>query len=75
MHAVIVDTTLTTPPTGGAQTFLVELCQSFVGMGFEISVVTQPGPENAISEKLKQVGARVLDSIWRQADLRNAEKN
>jgi glycosyltransferase involved in cell wall biosynthesis len=69
MHVCIVDTTLTTPPTGGAQTFLVELSQAFVRLGFQMSVVTQPGSDNSILDKLKQAGANVLDSIWRRADL------
>ena len=69
MHACIVDTTLTTPPTGGAQTFLVELCQALVRMGWRMSVVTQPGPDGAIVASLKDVGAEVLDDIWRRAQL------
>jgi len=69
MHAVIVDTTLTTPPTGGAQTFLVELCRALVLMDWKISVVTQPGPENAIVHSLRKGGAEVHDNIWRPAHL------
>ncbi|MDQ1639511.1 MAG: hypothetical protein QOF62_2850 [Pyrinomonadaceae bacterium] len=69
MHAVIIDTTLTTPPTGGAQTFLVELCEALVSMDFRMSVVTQPGPERTIFDSLKRVGATVLDDIWRRAEL------
>ena len=69
MHAVIVDTTLTTPPTGGAQTFLVELCRAFVRMDWQISVVAQPGPEHAIVDSLRGVGAEVHDDIWRRAHL------
>ena len=69
MHACIVDTTLTTPPTGGAQTFLVELCGTFVRMGWKMSVVTQPGPENAIVDSLRKVGAEVHDNIWKRGHL------
>jgi len=69
MHACIVDTTLTTPPTGGAQTFLVELCCTFVRMGWKMSVVTQPGPENAIVDSLRKGGAEVHDNIWKRGHL------
>jgi len=69
MHAVIVDTTLTTPPTGGGQTFLIELCRALVQAGGTISVVTQPGPESAVVSSLGRVGADVRDNIWRRAHL------
>jgi glycosyltransferase involved in cell wall biosynthesis len=69
MHICIVDTTITTPPTGGAQTFLVELCQALVRQGWQLSVITQPGPENAIQDSLEHAGATVLDQLWRRADL------
>ncbi len=69
MHAVIVDTTLTTPPTGGGQTFLIELCRAFTQMSWRMSVVTQPGPEGAVVTSLEKVGAEMHDNIWRRADL------
>ncbi len=69
MHAVIVDTTLTTPPTGGGQTFLIELCRAFTQMSWRMSVVTQPGPEGAVVGSLEKVGAEMHDNIWRRADL------
>ncbi len=69
MHVCIVDTTLTTPPTGGAQTFLVELCQALVRMYWQVSVITQPGPDAAIVGSLRKSGTTVLDDIWRRSDL------
>jgi glycosyltransferase involved in cell wall biosynthesis len=69
MHIVIIDTTLTTPPTGGAQTFLIDLCGSLVGRGWGVSVVTQPGPEQRVAEALRAAGADVRQDIWRAADL------
>src|ERR1700687_3949793 len=69
MHAVIVDTTLTTPPTGGGQTFLIELCRAFTHLGWRMSVVTQPGPELAVVASLVKAGADVHDKIWRRAHL------
>jgi glycosyltransferase involved in cell wall biosynthesis len=69
MHAVIIDTTLTTPPTGGAQTFLVELCRALVKLDWQISVVTQPGPERAIVDSLRAVSAEVHMNLWPASDL------
>jgi glycosyltransferase involved in cell wall biosynthesis len=69
MHAVIVDTTLTTPPTGGAQTFLIELCRALVFMDWQVSIVTQPGREHAIVDSLRRVGAKIHDDIWRRTHL------
>ncbi len=69
MHACIVDTTLTTPPTGGAQTFLVELCGAFVSKGWKMSVVTQPGRDKAIVDSLREVGTEVHDNIWKRSHL------
>lgn len=68
-HAVIVDTTLTTPPTGGGQTFLIELSRALIGRGWRISVVTQPGPEGAVVASLGTVGVEVRDQIWRRSHL------
>src|SRR5438132_3405504 len=69
MHVCIVDTTLTTPPTGGAQTFLVELCRAFVHKGWRVTIVTQPGPERSVLASLSDVGAEVRDQIWHRAHL------
>ena len=72
MKISIVDTTLTTPPTGGAQTFLVELCAALAQRGWDISVVTQPGPAQETLTALREAGAEVLQDIWRAADLPEA---
>ncbi|HEV7397579.1 MAG TPA: glycosyltransferase family 4 protein, partial [Pyrinomonadaceae bacterium] len=69
MHIVIVDTTLTTPPTGGAQTFLINLVETLVRRGYQVSVVTQPGPELTIAEALKLAGASVHMNLWSSAHL------
>ena len=69
MHVVFVDTTLTTPPTGGAQTFLVILAEKLVAQGWTITLVTQPGPEQAIVAALRTVGADVVDNIWSASEL------
>lgn len=69
MHIVIVDTTLTTPPTGGAQTFLINLVDSLVQRGYQVSIVTQPGPELTIVEALKVAGASVHMDLWSSAHL------
>ena len=64
MHVAIVDTTLTTPPTGGGQTFLVDLARSLKDRGYRISVVTQPGPEKRIIDALRQVGVELQLNLW-----------
>ena len=69
MHIVFVDTTLTTPPTGGAQTFLVTLAEALVRRTWKVSVITEQGPEPAIVESLRQVGAEVIENLWHPAKL------
>ncbi len=69
MHVVIVDTTMTTPPTGGAQTFLIDLAESLVQRGMRISIVTQPGPEMTIVSALSRVGAEIELQLWSSSDL------
>jgi glycosyltransferase involved in cell wall biosynthesis len=63
MNVVFVDTTLTTPPTGGAQTFLTDLCASLNAQGHRTSVVTNPGPDTTIPESLRKAGTNVLTNI------------
>ncbi|HEY5884267.1 MAG TPA: glycosyltransferase family 4 protein [Pyrinomonadaceae bacterium] len=69
MHVVFVDTTLTTFPTGGAQTFLVQLAQSLVQKNWRVSIVTQPGPEMSLVNALLQAGAEVRSGLWREVHL------
>jgi glycosyltransferase involved in cell wall biosynthesis len=69
MHIVIVDTTLTTPPTGGAQTFLVDLAGSLIERGYQVSVVTQPGSEKRILDALRRVAVGVQLNLWRSFHL------
>src|SRR5215211_4141335 len=63
MHVVIVDTTMTTPPTGGAHTFLVDLCAPLKERGWRASFVTQPGPEQGIVKALPEAGGGRL-AAW-----------
>ncbi|HEX8337575.1 MAG TPA: hypothetical protein VF621_12650, partial [Pyrinomonadaceae bacterium] len=69
MHAVIVDTTMTTPPTGGAHKFEVDLCAPLAARGWSLSYVTQPGPERGVVEALRAAGADVHERLWRGAHL------
>ena len=69
MHIVAVDTTLTTPPTGGGQTFLVHLAKLLVKRGHKFSVIAQRGPEMAIAAALKDVGAHVHLDLWTSSHL------
>jgi glycosyltransferase involved in cell wall biosynthesis len=69
MHVVVVDTTLTTPPTGGGQTFLVHLAGSLVKRGYSFSVITQPGPEMAVVSALRLAGSEVHLNLWSSSHL------
>lgn len=69
MHIVVVDTTLTTPPTGGAQTFLVNLAESLARKQIQLSVITQPGPEATIVSALQNAGTAVHMNLWTPAHL------
>lgn len=69
LHVVIVDTTLTTPPTGGGQTFLVDFAAALVSNGHRISVITQPGPDSSIVEHLISVGAEARMNLWKLSQL------
>jgi glycosyltransferase involved in cell wall biosynthesis len=69
MRIDIVDTTITTPPTGGAHTFLVELCSALAARGESVSLVTHPGPEQSLTSSLRAAGVEVRDNLWRAVDL------
>jgi glycosyltransferase involved in cell wall biosynthesis len=64
MRFAVVDTTLTTPPTGGCQTFLEHLAPALKSRGHKVDVLTQPGPELAVADRLEKAGVRVLDAVW-----------
>jgi hypothetical protein len=69
MHAVFIDTTMTTPPTGGAHKFLIDLCAPLAARGWTLSFVARPGPERGVVEALRAAGADVREQIWRETDL------
>lgn len=69
MHAVIIDTTMTTPPTGGAHKFEIDLCTPLAARGWSLSFVTQPGPERGVVEALRAAGADVHERVWRGTHL------
>src|SRR5436305_9617360 len=69
MHVVIVDTPFTTPPTGGAHTFLVDLSAALVGRGAHVSIVSQPGPDQTIGRALIEGGAEVTMNLWQRRHL------
>jgi glycosyltransferase involved in cell wall biosynthesis len=64
MRFAIVDTTLTTPPTGGCQTFLEHLAPALESRGHEVNVLTEPGDEPAVADRLVRAGVRVVDDVW-----------
>src|ERR1041384_1780043 len=69
MHVVIVDTTFTTPPTGGAHTFLVDLSTALVSRGARVSIVSQPGPDQTIGRALIEGGAEAVMKLWQRRHL------
>lgn len=60
---------MTTPPTGGATTFLVALCASLVARGWRVSVVTQPGAEMRYVSALDAAGVEVRLDLWKASHL------
>lgn len=64
MRFAIVDTTLTTPPTGGCQTFLEHLAPALESRGHAVSILTEPGDDPAVADRLAKTGVRVLDDVW-----------
>jgi hypothetical protein len=69
MRIVFIDTTLTTPPSGGATTFLVELCAALAAHGDRVTVITQAGPEQSVARALSAAGAEVRQDLWRAVHL------
>src|SRR3982074_1230750 len=69
MRIAFIDTTLTTPPSGGATTFLVELCTVLAARGDHVTVVAQPGPDQSIARRLQANGVEVRQDLWRTVDL------
>jgi glycosyltransferase involved in cell wall biosynthesis len=69
MRIVFIDTTLTMPPSGGATTFLVELCTALAARGDRVTVVAQPGPEQSVARRLLAARVEVRQDLWRTAHL------
>ena len=55
---------MTTPPTGGAHTFLADVCAPLVARGWQVSFVTRTGPEQAIVRALREAGGEVEEHLW-----------
>jgi len=69
MRTVFIDTTITTPPTGGAHTFLVELCSALAARGGYVSLVTHPGPERVLVDTMRAAGVEIHEDVYRAVDL------
>jgi len=69
MRSVFVDATLTTPPFGGATTFLVELCGALADRGGRVTVVSQPGSDESVVQRLRAAGVEVRLDLWRSTHL------
>jgi glycosyltransferase involved in cell wall biosynthesis len=69
MRSVFVDDTLTTPPFGGATTFLAELCCALASRGERVTVVARPGSDDSIVQRLRASGVEVRLDLWRSTHL------
>ena len=69
MRLAFVDTTLTTPPTGGCQTFLTHLALALRDRGHDVSVITEPGDDSRVADQIRGAGVRVLDDVWPATDI------
>lgn len=69
MRVAFIDTTLMQPPTGGCQTFLVDLGVGLARSGWEVHVVTEEGPETSAAERLAAGGAALEPSLWTRRHL------
>lgn len=69
MHIVIIDTTLTTPPTGGAQTFLVDFANALVRRGTRLTIITEPGRDSTTLGALQRAGAELRTDLWDHSHL------
>lgn len=69
MRLVFVDTTLTTPPTGGGQTFLAHLAPALLHRGHDVTVITEPGDDRFVADQISTAGVRVLDDVWPVTDM------
>jgi glycosyltransferase involved in cell wall biosynthesis len=64
-----VDTTMMQAPTGGCQTFLVNLGISLAHKGWEVHVVTEDGPETSIADRLTRGGVLLQRDLWARRHL------
>jgi glycosyltransferase involved in cell wall biosynthesis len=69
MRSVFVDSTLTTPPFGGATTFLAELCCALADRGERATVIARPGPDESVVQRLRAGGVEVRLDLWRSTHL------
>jgi glycosyltransferase involved in cell wall biosynthesis len=69
VRLAFVDTTLTTPPTGGCQTFLAHLAPALRDRGHDVTVITEPGDDGRVADQIRGAGVRVLDDVWPATDI------
>jgi glycosyltransferase involved in cell wall biosynthesis len=60
---------VTTPPFGGATTFLAELCCALTDRGERVTVVGRPGTDDSVARRLRAGGVEVRLDLWRATDL------
>ena len=69
LRLVFVDTTLTTSPTGGCQTFLAHVAPALRARGHDVTVITQPGDDPRVAEQIRSSGVDVRDDLWPATDM------
>jgi glycosyltransferase involved in cell wall biosynthesis len=66
VRIAFVDTTLEAPPTGGCQTFLVDVTGALQASGSEVHVVYQAGRDRSVTERLAGAGVTLHRNPWRR---------
>ena len=69
MKIVLVDTTMATSQTGGAQTFLADLAAGLVQRSSKVHVVSEGQPNSVMGDMLAGTGAVVETDLWRRPRL------
>ncbi len=64
MKVALVDTTLSGPLIGGAQTFLMDLATGLVKRGDEVHIITSGSPDFRIAGRLIESGAYLHTNLW-----------
>jgi glycosyltransferase involved in cell wall biosynthesis len=64
MKVALVDTTLSGPLIGGAQTFLTDLATGLVQKGLEVHIITSGQPDCRVADSVVNSGAYLHTDLW-----------